>query len=317
MAASEADHAVAAKKRKLEEGDTIECLQSPLKSFKGFSLEKVLCENAKSKSLFVLGQFEGSDDKAVVLLEKMPFSSERATHYVCSDTSLKETLKNDIYGTYDAFIPVQENAVKATVIYPATEKHITKYTDQERFVVTETAELYKNITLPYLEEKEFSVQWVYNILEKKKESERIVFEDPDPETGFILLPDMKWDRKNINTLYLQAIVHKHGIKSLRDLNGTHLPLLRNILENGSAAIKEKFDVPRSKLNIFFHYLPSYNHLHVHFMHVNNETHGFSHLLTDVIQNIELKEDYYQWKTLTYAIREMDELYKRFKEADHL
>ncbi len=41
------------------------------------------------------------------------------------------------------------------------------------------------------------LQWVYNILEKKQESERIVFEDPDPETGFILLPDMKWDCKQV------------------------------------------------------------------------------------------------------------------------
>ena len=41
-------------------------------------------------------------------------------------------------------------------------------------------------------------QWVYNILEKKTESERIVYEDADPETGFILLPDMKWDCKQVS-----------------------------------------------------------------------------------------------------------------------
>lgn len=31
---------------------------------------------------------------------------------------------------------------------------------------------------------------VYNILEHKKESETIVYEDPDPSTGFIIVPDM-------------------------------------------------------------------------------------------------------------------------------
>jgi hypothetical protein len=31
---------------------------------------------------------------------------------------------------------------------------------------------------------------VYNILEHKKESESIVFEDPDPNNGFVILPDM-------------------------------------------------------------------------------------------------------------------------------
>lgn len=76
------------------------------------------------------------------------------------------------------------------------------------------------------------MQWVFNILEKKKESERIVFEDAHSETGFILLPDMKWNSEQIEDLYLVAIVHKHGIKSLRDLNESHLPLLKNIYHKG-------------------------------------------------------------------------------------
>ncbi len=59
-----------------------------------------------------------------------------------------------------------------------------------------------------------------------------MFEDPDPDIGFILLPDMKWDRKQVEDLYLVAIVHKHGIRSIRDLTEQHLPLLSNILEKG-------------------------------------------------------------------------------------
>ena len=76
------------------------------------------------------------------------------------------------------------------------------------------------------------LQWVYNILEKKAEAERVVFEDPDPVTGFVLLPDLKWDQKQLENLYLVAICHAHGIKSLRDLNKSHLPLLKNILLKG-------------------------------------------------------------------------------------
>lgn len=40
-------------------------------------------------------------------------------------------------------------------------------------------------------------QWVCNILEKKAEVERIVYEDPDPDVGFILLPDFKWDQRQV------------------------------------------------------------------------------------------------------------------------
>lgn len=77
---------------------------------------------------------------------------------------------------------------------------------------------------------------MYNILEHKTEAERIVFEDSDKETGFILLPDMKWTGTDTSELYLVAIVHKHGIRSLRDLSTEHLPLLRNILHAGKVSV---------------------------------------------------------------------------------
>lgn len=85
------------------------------------------------------------------------------------------------------------------------------------------------------------LQWVYNILEKKAEVERIVFEDEDPVNGFVLLPDIKWDQKQLENLYLVAICHKHGIKSLRDLDRSHLPLLKNILTKGEVKILEQLE----------------------------------------------------------------------------
>jgi m7GpppX diphosphatase len=76
---------------------------------------------------------------------------------------------------------------------------------------------------------------VYNILNKETEADRIIFEDADPDIGFILLPDMKWDRQDTTALYLQAIIHRRDIKSIRDLDQSHLPLLRNILEKGKVS----------------------------------------------------------------------------------
>jgi m7GpppX diphosphatase len=73
-------------------------------------------------------------------------------------------------------------------------------------------------------------------LEHKKEAERIVFEDSDPETGFILLPDLKWDGEAVENLYLVAIVFKKGIKSLRDLTSQHLALLENVYNKGSVSL---------------------------------------------------------------------------------
>lgn len=41
---------------------------------------------------------------------------------------------------------------------------------------------------------------VYNILDGIKEAERVVHLDKDPETGFVLVPDLKWDQTSMKAL---------------------------------------------------------------------------------------------------------------------
>ncbi|PVU85385.1 hypothetical protein BB559_001098 [Furculomyces boomerangus] len=89
----------------------------------------------------------------------------------------------------DSFISFPD--IKYTLTYPATEKHIEKCRAQNQCIISETAEMYNNVTKKYIESEPASrIQWVYNILDHKAESERIIFEDKDPQTGFILLPDL-------------------------------------------------------------------------------------------------------------------------------
>lgn len=150
---------------------------------------------------------------------------------------------------------------------------------------------------------------MHNILDHKKESDRIIFEDPDKDIGFILLPDLKWDGKTLETLYAVAIVHRKNLPSIRSLNADHLPLLRNIRDKGLAAIKKLYDLDRSQLRIYFHYQPSFYHLHVHFTYLKYDAPGIfcekSHLLDTVIDNIELMSDYYTKATLSFVIRATD------------
>ena len=40
------------------------------------------------------------------------------------------------------------------------------------------------------------------------EVERLLFEDPDPETGFMLHPDLKWDQTHPQSLYCIALCHR-------------------------------------------------------------------------------------------------------------
>lgn len=47
--------------------------------------------------------------------------------------------------------------IKITVIYPATEKHIDKYSIRDKHLVLETPILYENVTEPYLKSTQFSL----------------------------------------------------------------------------------------------------------------------------------------------------------------
>lgn len=60
------------------------------------------------------------------------------------------------------------SAVNFDVIYPATQKHISKHTAQTHRLVLEDPELYERATLPFIQSIPASrLGWVYNILEKK------------------------------------------------------------------------------------------------------------------------------------------------------
>ncbi|XP_062053311.1 m7GpppX diphosphatase [Lepus europaeus] len=291
--------------------------------FSGFRLQKVLRESARDKIIFLHGKVneasgDGDGEDAVVIMEKTPFQVDQVAQLLTGSPELQLQFSNDIYSTYHLFPPRQLSDIKTTVVYPATEKHLQKYLRQDLHLVRETGEDYKNVTLPYLESQSLSIQWVYNILDKKAEADRIVFENPDPSDGFVLIPDLKWNQQQLDDLYLIAICHRRGIKSLRDLTPEHLPLLRNILHEGQAAILQRYQVKGDRLRVYLHYLPSYYHLHVHFTALGFEAPGSgverAHLLAEVIENLECNPKHYQQRSLTFTLRADDPLLKLLQEA---
>ncbi|XP_029812845.1 m7GpppX diphosphatase [Suricata suricatta] len=291
--------------------------------FSSFRVKKVLRESARDKIIFLHGKVneasgDGDGEDAIVILEKTPFQVEQVAQLLMGSPELQLQFCNDIYRTYHLFPPRQLSDVKTTVVYPATEKHLEKYLRQDLHLVRETGANYKNVTLPHLESQSLSIQWVYNILEKKAEADRIVFENPDPSDGFILIPDLKWNQQQLDDLYLIAICHRRDIRSLRDLTPDHLPLLRNILQEGQETILQRYQVKGDRLRVYLHYPPSYYHLHVHFTALGFEAPGAAveraHLLAEVIENLEYDPQHYQRRTLTLALRADDPLLRLLQEA---
>ncbi|OWR48072.1 putative histidine triad protein member [Danaus plexippus plexippus] len=306
-----------AKKIKKDEQNDNSVTETDLK-LKDFIPSKILNNNTNRKSVCVLGNFRNKSGVALIILEKNAFKEDHldSKGYFSEDCELATFFQNDIYGNFECFPKPEINGVKTTIIYPASDKHIAKFSKQQVHIILETPECYNKLTLPHIEKEQFRLQWVYNILEGKSEQDRIIHNNKCEKEGFVLVPDLKWDGITKETLYLLAIVRQRNIKSLRDLNENHLPLLKRIRDEGKKAIFDKYKVIGSQLRIYLHYQPSFYHLHIHFTYLRHEAPGIyaekSHLLDTVIDNIEIMGDYYQKATLPFCKGEIDSLFNVYE-----
>lgn len=167
--------------------------------------------------------------------------------------------------------------------------------------MTETAELYFKVVKPlFIDPMDLShCNWIYSILDGQKEQENVLHSD----TQFMLMKNYTFIDGDIRTLYCLALPRERvSLKSVRDLTDAHLPLLRLIRDTSYATISTKFGVTPDKIQAYFHYHPTYYHLHVHFTHIEGCPVLASFvMLEEAIANIEMVPDYYQRATLVYPV----------------
>lgn len=218
---------------------------------------------------------------------------------------------------------------KLNLIWPATPIHIKKYEQQNFHLVRETPEMYKRIVQPYIEEmcNNGRLKWVNNILYEGAESERVVYKDFSEENkddGFLILPDMKWDGMNLDSLYLVAIVYRTDIKTIRDLRHCDRQWLINLNNKIRSIVPGCYNyaVHPDELRILIHYQPSYYHFHIHIVNIkhpglgNSIAAGKAILLEDIIEMLNyLGPEGYMNKTITYAIGENHDLWRRGLEEE--
>jgi len=284
-----------------------------------FQFQRVLRHDTLSKSIAVLGTIDGRD--AIITAEKTAYDVENVEGYFSEENITYRLIEqNDIYHLFVTDSLGSAQISKCTLIWPATKKHILKHMVQHGVSIRETPEMYRQVTLPFIEKalEESNLQWAYNILEKKAEVERIMYEDPDPKLGFVLLPDLKWDAKTSSTMYLQCLVHRNDIRTIRDLRKEDAPWLQHMFDVSCAEIQKKFGVPTNRLRVYVHYQPSYYHFHIHFTHMDyqgggGQAIGRAILLTDVIDRLNdmHRLGCMQDVTLSYALGDEHELLKAF------
>ena len=208
----------------------------------------------------------------------------------------EEIIKNDRFSKslYEGLCVFE--VTKIVPILPEDEK---KYIYKNKIKIYET---YKDYKAHLFKMKSQDLTWVYNIFNKTQDSEEIYYENDD----IVLMPDLKWDKKSIKNLYCLAIF-KNKIYTIRDLNSSHLKLLKRVKNTVTKIIKKKFGINENYLRMYFHYPPSFWHLHLHINLIKNNHNGISTdvawTLDNVIQNIELVNDYFQ-KINMAVIRKM-------------
>lgn len=287
---------------------------------KNFKSSKILNQDPVAHSLVLLGSCDGNT--AILILKKTAFQEQQ--DYALYFERLESVEKNDIYHVLQGWIHNErsEPDVKVDLICPATEVHIRKHTQQQLTLVRETPDIYAKIVRPYIESfPPERTSWVDNILSHKSEAEKILYTDDD----FVILPDFKWDLKDVTTLYLQAITRHKRLRSLRDIRFADLGMLRQIRRQAYAAVQQ-FGIRQGGLRLYVHYQPSYYHFHVHIVQVNYS--GFSgmnvgqaHLLDDIISLLEMDgvreegQSVFERMTFSYTLGQFHGLYDSMVEAN--
>ncbi|KAJ5598107.1 Scavenger mRNA decapping enzyme N-terminal [Penicillium hordei] len=250
-----------------------------------FQVRKLLKQDQNGRRIALLGTIDNTE--GILVAERAAFATEslailQAFHAAIS--RINNLGDNDIYRWYlassngnnndptpaEAANPQQD--LKLNLIWPCTARHIKKYSDQQLRMVTETAEIYRTHVRPYMQAKreEGHLGWVFNILEGRTEQEDVILRDEGhgPEDGFLMLPDLNWDRKSMGSLHLLALVQRRDIWSLRDLKKSFVPWLKYLRERVLEATVSMYPgLEEDQIKLYVHYQPTYYHFHIHVVNV--------------------------------------------------
>jgi m7GpppX diphosphatase len=98
---------------------------------------------------------------------------------------------------------------------------------------------------------------VEDVLSGVSEADKVLHNHPNLNSGFVLIPDIKWDLTTVSSLYLVAFARSPELRSLRDLRRSHLGLLYAIRDESRKVAKAKWGVEEGGLRMFVHYQPLY------------------------------------------------------------
>ena len=136
-----------------------------------FQVERVLNNEVDTKCIYLLGKLSRDPTKrnAILVCRKPEFTDESVKKQFIKQA--EQFFHNNEFRKFWIQAPKEIAQVQCELIYPASDKLIAKYTKQEKKVVRETAQLYKDIVKPlFIEPMDMAhCNWIYSILSGEKE----------------------------------------------------------------------------------------------------------------------------------------------------
>lgn len=237
--------------------------------------------------------------KEICVYEWIPWTQERVSKL--QSLPLIPTDQNDIFHRFNAL----DGMLMVTKIFPATDLLVKKYSDDKRVMLRETPEMYQSKTIKYLKDARSACLWIQKVFDG---AEPTLWSNAD----FCLVKDSKWTQTNDqNSFYLLALYRRPTMSdgmlmSLRDLRGHHIEMLSQARDQISQYVQQHYNVDGCAFRMFFHYFPTYPHLHIHIVSCSinrpaGMTVGVAHLLDDVLDNLASCSDYYVGRTLSVYV----------------
>lgn len=221
--------------------------------------------------------------------------AEELVQKIESDESIVPINYNDRNSNYmvEGVLISKKNIVRRKVPFGLKVK-------PEKYVIRETQEMYEGMMERF---NPRAPEWILAIIEGRAKGETVYMERPE----YFLLPDFKWDLKHEH-LYLLIVFRDLELRSIRDLRKGHIEMLKKCRDTVTEYVLTEYGISENKLRFYFHYHPSAWSLHLHVQHINSpisssNSSSRAYLLTDIIQNLEMKPDYYKDCTLECIVQD--------------
>ena len=280
-----------------------------------YNIDRAVERNGVIKLLGTLPTDVGEAQTLVIIKPTSPAgfvhdAAELGAFVGTLDLALQRT--NNIYRFFDATIR-HEMSCPVEVISPCTAKQIRKHFDDDLAVVRESAAMYDAVTKPYVDGIPPShIAWLANILDGTKEAEFTLHSTSD----VLLSRATDWTPSgNVRSLRCLAIFRHARLRSIRDLRGSDVAMLRAVRGEVLRVVRESFGANEDELRLYFHYHPQFWHLHMHVTHwsqTRSSEAERAHLLDDVIDHLERDGDYYASCAITTKVPRDGKIHRGFK-----